>query len=214
LNHRLFIDASATPKVLPIDEEGLTEVGQDGTEEQTPPCPETSSHLELKDIIMDSKLLFAATIAVSVLSTLALADEANAATRTLTRAEVQAEVAQAMANGTLQRSDYDYGATTSATVSTQTRAQVDSELAAAQASRRSLVGPDANRTYNPYGTAILQASNVTRAQVKADVLQAAADGTLRRTDYDYGALVARPAHVHAPSRFAQRIKAALARLEG
>ncbi|HEY8707775.1 MAG TPA: DUF4148 domain-containing protein [Burkholderiaceae bacterium] len=161
---------------------------------------------------MNSKLLFAATVAVSLLSTLALADQANAAT--LTRAEVQAELAQAIANGALQRTDYDHEDRAPAAVSTTSRAQVAAQLAAAQASRKNLIGPDANRTYNPYGTAILQTSDLTRAQVKAEVLQAAADGTLQRTDYDDAALVARRAHAQAASaRVAQRVKATLKHIE-
>ena len=198
--------------VHPIDEEDLTEVGQGGTQEQTPPCPETSSHFEPKDIIMNSKILFAATVAISLLSTLALADEANAGT--LTRTEVQAELAQAIDNGTLQRTDYNHEDRASTNVSTTSRAQVDAQLAATQASRASLIGPEANRTYNPYGTGILQTSGVTRAQVRAEVLQAAANGTLQRTDYDDAALVARRAHAQvASARVAQRVKVALKHIE-
>ena len=53
-------------------------------------------------------------------------------------------------------------------------------------------------------------SVVTRAAVKADVLQAAADGTLQRTDYDDAALIARRAKAHtASATFAQRVKTAL-----
>jgi hypothetical protein len=44
LNHTLFIDASAMSTVHHIDEEDLTEVGQDGTEQQPPPCPERQTH--------------------------------------------------------------------------------------------------------------------------------------------------------------------------
>lgn len=198
--------------VHPIDEEDLTEVGQDGTQEQTPPCPETSSHSELKVTIMNSKLLFAATVAVSLIGTLALADQANAAT--LTRAEVKAELAQAIANGTLQRSDYGNEFRAAANVSTTSREQVAAQWAAAQAGRARLVGPDANRTYNPYGTAILQTSNLARAQVQAEVRQAAADGTLQRTDYADPMLAARQAHAQVASqRVAQRLKAALRHIE-
>ena len=51
---------------------------------------------------MNSKFLYAATVAVSLISTLAMADEAPP-----TRAQVNAEVQQARGNGTLQRTDYD-----------------------------------------------------------------------------------------------------------
>ncbi|HWI11297.1 MAG TPA: hypothetical protein VNU48_08215 [Burkholderiaceae bacterium] len=44
MNHTLFIDASAMPTVQSIDEEDLTEAGQDGNKEQPPRCPERQSH--------------------------------------------------------------------------------------------------------------------------------------------------------------------------
>ena len=206
-------------KVLPIDEEGLTELGQDGTEEQTPPCPETR-HFEENDNIMNSKLLYAATLAVSLLASLAVAGGAMAATDgSLTRAEVNADLAQARADGTLQRSDYpeaDFrAAAVTAVTSTQTRAQVAIDLADAKASRKTLIGPNANRIYNPAGTEFLRVSTVSRAEVRSEVLQAAATGTLQRTDYDDAALVARRANAHiASQRFAQRVKAALAGHQG
>jgi hypothetical protein len=168
-----------------IDEEGLTEVGQDGTEEQPPPCPEP---FEMKDNIMNSKLLYVATLAVSLLGSLAVAGGAMAATNAaLTRAEVNADLARARADGTLQRSDYPrayFHAPATAPASTQTRAQVAIEVAEAKASRKALIGPDANRTYNPSGTEILRVSTLSRAEVQAEVLQAAANGTLQRTDDD------------------------------
>jgi len=189
-----------------IDEEDLTEAGQDSTQQQTPPCPETPSHFEMKDSIMNSKFLYVATLAVSLLSTLAMADEGP-----VSRTQVKAELSKAIANGTLQRTDYDADRRDAADRSTQTRDQVVAELAAAKASRKSLKGPDANRTYNPSGTEIYRPSIVTRAEVKADVLQAAANGTLQRTDYDDAALAARRVKAHIASvNLAQRVKAALA----
>jgi hypothetical protein len=178
--------------VHPIDEEDLTE-------------------LEPKDpIMLNSKLLYAATVAVSLLSSLAMADEAP-----LTRAQVNAETQQAIANGTLRRTDYDDVTRGPVTPSTTTRADVAVELADAKAARRALIGPNADRNYNPFGTEILRSSTLARADVKADVLQAAANGTLQRTDYDDAALVARRAKAHAASAtFAQRFKAALARKNG
>ena len=154
---------------------------------------------------MNSKLLFAATVAISVLSTVALADEGVPATR----AQVQAELNQAIANGSLQRTDYDADRTP-ATVSTATRADVAADLAASKAARKVLLGSDANRTYNPFGTEILKHSTLTRAEVKSDVRQAASAGTLQRTDYDDAALVARRAQQHAaaPARLAERVKRA------
>jgi Domain of unknown function (DUF4148) len=169
------------------------------------------TELEPKDpIMLNSKLLYAATVAVSLLSSLAMADEAP-----LTRAQVNADTQQAMANGTLRRTDYDDLTRGPVAASTKTRADTAVEFADAKAARKALIGPDANRTYNPFGTEILKTSTLARADVKADVLQAAANGTLQRTDYDDAALVARRAKAHAASAtFAQRFKAALARSNG
>ena len=159
---------------------------------------------------MNSKLLYTATVALSLLSTLALADEAP-----LTRTEINAEVRQAMANGTLRRTDYDDVARRPVAVSTQTRAEVGIEMAEAKAARKALIGPLKDRSYNPFGTEVLKTSTLARAQVKAEVVQAAAEGTLQRTDYDDAALVARRANAHAASAtLAQRFKAALSRDHG
>ena len=153
---------------------------------------------------MNSKFLYVATVAVSLISSLAMADEAP-----VSRAQVSAELQQAIANGTLQRSDYDSGSyRPQALVSTKTREQVGVELAQAKAARKALIGPDANRTYNQFGTQILETSTLARSEVKNEVLQAAATGTLQRTDYDDAASLARKANAHAASAtFAQRIKA-------
>ena len=201
------------PRVHSIDEDELTEAGQDGA--QAPPCPGTSSTFELKDTIMNSKLLYAATVAVSLLGTLAMADNAAAGAAPLTRAQVNADLATAVADGTLQRTDYDADARAAAALSTTTRAQVVAELADARTGRKSLIGAAANRTYNPFGAEFYRPSVVTRAQVNADVLEAAAGGTLQRSDYDDAALVARRANAHAASsKQAQRVKAALSRRQG
>ena len=161
---------------------------------------------------MNSKLLFAATVAISVLSSVAMADEGAAP---VTRAQVNADLARAVAAHTLQRSDYDasdYGVSSAAPVSTVTRAQTVADLADAKAARKVLRGPDANRTYNPYGTEIYKRSILTRAEVKSEVQQASANGTLQRTDYDDAALVSRRTQQHAASsHLAQRVKAAFSR---
>jgi len=155
---------------------------------------------------MNSKLLFAATVAISVLSSVAMADPAAAA-GPVTRAQVESELNQAIADKTLRRTDYDADRLDTAT-STRTRADVVADLAASKAARKVLLGSDANRNYNPFGTEIFNRSTLTRAEVKNDVLQAAAAGTLRRTDYDDDAVLARRANQHAaaPTRFAQRVK--------
>ncbi len=151
---------------------------------------------------MNSKLLFAATIAVSLVSTLALADEAP-----LTRAAVKADLNQAIATHTLQRTDYDTPSYAVVPNSDRTRADVVADLGAAKAARKSLVGPDTNRTYNPYGTEVLAHSTLARSTVKSETREAAANGTLQRTDYDDAALLARRANQHAASsKLAQRVK--------
>lgn len=141
---------------------------------------------------MNAKLLFAATVAVSLASTLAMAAEAP-----LTRAEVVADLNQAAANGTLQRTDYDFDKASIA-ASTKSREQVVSELAAAKRPNPLLVSQsDRSRSYNQFGTELLRAPTVARAEVKAAVVQALRDGTLPRSDYDDDrALVARRVQNH------------------
>lgn len=161
-------------------------------------------------IIMNSKLLFAATIAVSLVSTLALADEAP-----LSRTQVQADLNQAIATHTLQRTDYDVTPNNVAVTSDRTRGDVVAAIAANKAARKGLLGPLRDGSYNPYGTGILARSTLTRAEVKIETQQAAAAGALQRTDYDDAALVARrlQQHAAAPATFAQRVKAVFSRRE-
>ena len=157
---------------------------------------------------MDSKLLYAATVAVSLISTVAMADPAP-----LTRAQVNADVQPARADGTLQRTDYDRGSyRPEAIASKLTRAQAGAELAQATAARSSLPGPLADSRYNPYGAQVLQTSTLARNEVKNKVLAAAANGTLQRTDYDDAALMARQSQQQpASGNFAQRFKAKFGR---
>lgn len=134
---------------------------------------------------MNAKLLFAATVAVSALATFAsttvLADEINAP---LNRAQVTAQLEQARANGTLQKTDYDFGVAGRSQNPSLSRSEVLATLAAkpspllANSSAR-------NRSYNPFGTELIQASTVTRAAVKTETREAVANGTLPRTDYEY-----------------------------
>ncbi|MBC8055278.1 MAG: DUF4148 domain-containing protein [Rhizobiales bacterium] len=158
---------------------------------------------------MNSKFLYAATVAVSLIgSTVAMAQEAP-----LSRAQVSAELQQAIANGTLQRTDYEAGSyRPEAITSGVTRAQVVAELAQDKIARKALVGPQANVLYNPEGTQIFWRSTLARSDVRNEVLAAAANGTLQRTDYDDAESLARKAKQHAASaRFAQRVKAKLGR---
>jgi Domain of unknown function (DUF4148) len=152
---------------------------------------------------MNTKYLYAATLAVSLISTLAMAEEAP-----LTRAQVNAELSTAIANGTLQRTDYDIGAPVAAATSTVTRDQVNAAYLNAKAAKKSLNDSDASSTYNPFGSALRTPSPVTRAEVKSDVLQAAANGTLHRSDYDDNATLARRSKSNAAApTVAQRVKA-------
>lgn len=152
---------------------------------------------------MNSKFLYAATIAVSLVSTLAMADQAP-----VTRAQVNAETQQAIANGTLRRSDYDVGSyRPQATRSSVTREQVAVALAQDKLARQALIGPYSDRNYNPIGTQIFATSTLARSEVKNEVLQAQANGTLQRTDYDDAASLARKAQQRAAgNRFAQRFE--------
>ena len=157
---------------------------------------------------MNSKFLYAATVAASLLSvsTLTFADEAP-----LTRAQVSADLHKAIADGSLKRTDHDVEGATFDTRSATTRARVATELAQDRAERRTLVGADASRDYNPLGTAIHATSTLTRAEVRNETLQAAANGTLRRTDHDDAASLARQARQHtAANRLAQRVQAKFA----
>ncbi|HEY9239663.1 MAG TPA: DUF4148 domain-containing protein, partial [Burkholderiaceae bacterium] len=153
---------------------------------------------------MNSKFLYAATVAISLVSTLAVADEAP-----VSRAQVTADLQQAIANGTLQRTDYDTGAYRLQTAPSQlTRSQVALAFSQARQARRPLNDSDANGSYNPYGAQLRQTSTLARSEVKAEVLQAAATGTLQRTDYDDVASLNRKATAQpAGPTFAQRVKA-------
>ena len=128
---------------------------------------------------MNAKLLYATTIALALASSFAWADDS----RPLSRAEVVAEFNAAAANGTLRKNDYDYDAHDFVAGPTRARAHVIAELARARTDR-TLIGPLRNKTYNPFGTELLRTSDLARADVRAEVLAARHDGTLRRTDYD------------------------------
>ena len=128
---------------------------------------------------MNAKLLFVSTVVLALASTYAMADDS----RPLTRAQVIADYQQAASNGTLRKTDYDVDAHEYGKASTQTRAKVLAEMDSARKAN-TLVGPLRNRTYNPYGSDMLRPSSMTREEVKASVLAAMRDGTLRHSDYD------------------------------
>ena len=129
---------------------------------------------------MNAKILFTATLAVALASSLALAGEVQPAT---TRADVVADLQKARADGTLRKNDYDYDARDFGTLPARSREDVLAELRAPR--DKMLVGFTArNRTYNPYGSELLRMQPVSRASVKADVMTAMREGSLRRSDYD------------------------------
>lgn len=128
---------------------------------------------------MNAKILFTATLAVALASSLALADEL----RPMSRADVVAEYHKAKADGTLIN-DYDVGTRAFGSQAGRTRDDVIAEMARARGDK-TLVGSTAkNRSYNPYGSELLRMKTVARAQVKSEVLTAMRDGTLRHSDYD------------------------------
>lgn len=156
---------------------------------------------------MNSKLLYAATVAMALISTLAMAGQAAASNAPLTGAEVKADVLKAAVNGTLQRTEHGPATPDTRFVSTLSRAEVYTELAAAKASRKGLIGPERSETYKPFGPEIGFASTPTRAEVKADVVQAAVHGTLRHTDCDESVMVGARANANVtPSKLAKRVK--------
>ena len=142
---------------------------------------------------MNAKLLFAATVALSIASSYAMADPSNQA---LSRDQVVSELQQAAANGTLRKTDYDDGITQSTGGAALSRSTVVAELAASLAAPK-LLGPLGNRTFNQNSSELLKPSVVSRAQVNDDVQEAIATGTLPRTDYDTDPQVlARHANAH------------------
>ena len=165
---------------------------------------------------MNAKLLFAATVALAITSSLSSFAQAADNTTPLTRAEVKASVQRAVADGTLPVTEYSlsFGARDNAIPSTKARSQVLAELQAAQRTPgyRAVLASD----YNVYPSEQNSASTVTRAQVRAEVAQAMADGTLPASDYAGDDQIVRthakaPAANRASASLAQRLKAAFGR---
>ena len=123
---------------------------------------------------MNAKHILAATMGLALASSLSLAEEAP-----VTRAAVIADYQQAARAGQLHRNDYaDELASRPPQGSSQVaREQVVAQLKSPTDAR--LVGPLRNRTYNPFGTELMQDPIYTRAEVKADVLQARSEHALR-----------------------------------
>ena len=130
---------------------------------------------------MNPKLLYAGTIALALVSSLAYGQDA----KPLTRAEVAAEYSRAAAAGTLRHTEHaDVERDRDLRTSKTTRAEV---LADMDASRRNnkLVGPMRSRNYNPYGSELNRPPTMTRSDMRTQVGAAMRDGTLRRSDYDH-----------------------------
>jgi hypothetical protein len=149
---------------------------------------------------MNTKLLFSATMALAVASTCALAQEAS-----VSRAAVIADYQQAARAGKLHRTDYDDElAARPAPGSQATREAVIAKLKAPRDAR--IVGPLRSGTYNPFGTETMRAPIYARTEVKAEVLEARAEHTLRPAgaagDLDVQSTPRRP----APAFLASRVK--------
>jgi Domain of unknown function (DUF4148) len=146
-------------------------------------------------MIMNAKLLFVSTVALALVSGFAMADD----TKPLTRAQVVTDYNQAVANGTLRKTDYDFDAHEFDTPSARARTDVVADMFAARRAN-TLIGPMRNRTYNQYGAELLRPATMTRAEVKSSVVEAMQDGTLRRSDYeDVPVTVARRASRNRPA---------------
>lgn len=128
---------------------------------------------------MNSKLLYAATVALALASGLAMADEGQP----MKRDQVAKDWSQAVAAGTVRKNDYDYDKYEARALSTRTRDEVVADMKASRPPKE-LVGPLRNRTFNPAGMETLRVSSLPRAEVKAQVVAAMHEGTLRHSDYD------------------------------
>ncbi|MEO8524333.1 MAG: DUF4148 domain-containing protein [Caldimonas sp.] len=128
---------------------------------------------------MNSKLLYAATVALALASGLAMADEGQP----VTHDQVANDWNQAVAAGTVRKNDYDYDKYDARALSTRTRDEVLADMKASRPPKE-LLGPLRNRTFNPAGMETLRVSSLPRADVKAQVVAAVHEGTLRHSDYD------------------------------
>ena len=173
----------------------LVEVRQDALNHQ---CALPVVNEEPKEIIiMNAKLLFTATLAVSALSLVSTVAMAEGDTGPRTRAEVQGQAGRgdALARGEL----YGQSTSTVAPVSTLRRADV---IAAANADRlsRPYGSNVGERSSEPAWFAAPSSSTLARAEVKADVRHAIADGTLPRNGEGYSGRIDGTAN---PSRAAR-----------
>ena len=145
---------------------------------------------------MNTKFLYATTLGLALASPWAAADGASPS-----RAAVIAEYQQAVHHGTLHRSDWDDElASRPVAGSSVARDQVIAALKAPRDPR--VLGPLSSKTYNPYGAEILRTPSVSRAEVKSEVLEARADGTLRPAGEAESPFVTAHAPRKAPSLLA------------
>ena len=126
---------------------------------------------------MKTKFLLAATVAASLASTLAMAGEAD-----LPLTGAQAEVQAARGDAPLAPNRFERGQSpvvSAAAVPAHYAGTLDSDS-------HSAFGPELNRT-----------ATVSRAQVKAELAQAIANGTLSRTDADFNRSVVQRGQLQA-----------------
>jgi hypothetical protein len=120
---------------------------------------------------MNAKLLFAATLSLTLISPLATAVDTPAVRNAV-------QVQQAVGASKLHHTDYDDElASRPASDSQVTRAEVRAALKAPTDPR--LVGPLRSRTYNAYGAEILRGPAYRRAEIKSEVIEARAQHSLR-----------------------------------
>lgn len=123
------------------------------------------------------------TLATAILLSLGVAAGAQAAdtnTQPLTRAQVQAELAQAKATGQYSFGDLDYPPTVAAQGPSLSRAEVQAQLAQAKAAGLVTYGEE-----DYPATVADNGSHLTRAQVQAELAEAKASGNYSFGDLDY-----------------------------
>ena len=148
---------------------------------------------------MNAKLLISTSMGLALASSLALAEEAP-----ITRAAVITDYQQAARAGQLHRNDYaDELASRPPQGSHVMRERVVAELKSPTDPR--LVGPLRNRTYNQFGTELMDNPIYTRAEVKADVLQARSEHALRPAGESDDLPVAATRRREVPSFLAGRL---------
>jgi hypothetical protein len=127
----------------------------------------------LERIVMNAKLLYAATVGLALISPLAVADDTAAAAN-----PVSIDSQKAVGAATLHHSDYDDELAARPTPGSQMKRDAVVAALKTPADRR-LVGPLRSKTYNAYGTEIMRGPAYSRAEIKSEVLEARAQHALR-----------------------------------